>query len=376
MNLQEIRNQIDEIDKQLTSLFETRMDIVKQVALFKQKENLPILQLDREQAVLTKVKENIKQEHLKEKGAFFFQSLMDVSKNSQYPYIETRKELKELIEQGKQCEISQTANVVCQGVPGSYSHLCADSLYPQSQLSFCETFLEVFQQIEAGKADLGILPIENSSAGSVIEVYDLMKEFDFYIVGSKKVKIEHNLLAKQGTQKEEIHTVHSHWQALKQCEKYLRSLNFNKEEARNTAIAAQLVANSLDKGVGCIASKKCATLYNLTCLESGVEDYPNNFTRFIVIAKKPVVRDEHNRIALVVQLSHRPGSLYQLLTKFAIEQINLTKIESRPLPNTDFEFLFYLDLEANLLNKSVEKLLSALAGEVKSLEILGSFTQE
>lgn len=376
MKLDEIRKEIDEIDSELVHLFEKRMEIVKDVAKFKQKENMPILQFGREQAVLQKAREKTKDEQLKDKTAFFFQTLMDISKNSQYPYIATQPEFLKEIKRGRENKIPTNPKVICQGTAGSFSNLCAIALYPKTEPAFCNTFGEVFEAIQNGKADLGILPIENSSAGSVMEVYDLMKQFDFYIVGSQKVKVEHFLLAKQGSKVEDMKEVYSHWQALKQCGNFLKQHpKIEKREFENTALAAKFVAESERNDIACIASKMCGDLYGLDCLQENIEDFTENFTRFIVISKTPVFEKEHNHISLAVQLAHEPGSLYKLLTKFAIEQINLTKIESRPLPNTDFEFLFYLDIEANLLEEKTEKLLSAVANEVKDLHILGSYKQ-
>lgn len=377
MDLNEIRQQIDSVDRELVTLFEKRMNIVKDVALYKQERKMAILQPEREKIVIDKARQLMKTEALKDKVGFFFETLMDISKNSQYPYIETLPEIRDIITRGNREEVNKTTKIVCQGTQGSYSHICATQTYPEQEVLFTNEFRDVFEALKQGKGDIGVLPIENSTAGSVAEIYDLLNEYGFFIIGSEKIKVEHCLLAKEGTQKQDITKVISHWQALKQCKGYLeRHPQIKVMEFENTALAAKEVSKTRNKGTACISSKICAELYNLQVIEEHIEDFAANYTRFIFISKQPIVKYSHNRLALLLKVSNAPGSLYKLLTKFAIEEMNLTKIESRPLPNTDFEVLFYLEVGAKLLDPKVEKLISAIKEEVPYLQILGSFLEE
>lgn len=273
-------------------------------------------------------------------------------------------------------ELPPTARVACQGVEGAFSHQAADHFFKEPEVLFRPQFEEVFQAVAAENVDYGVLPIENSTAGSVGAVYDLMRKYHFYIVKEAKVPVAHCLLAKPGTRLEDIREVYSHQQALSQCEAYFSMHpQFTPQAYSNTAAAAKYIAQDGGSGQAAIASRKCAAMYGLAILEEDIQDISHNTTRFICISREPVFSAKANKLSLCLTLPHKPGSLYHLLNKFAINQINLTKLESRPWPERNFEFMFYLDVEGNLNDLKTRLLLEDLNNQLGYFKILGSYNE-
>ncbi|MBQ3574697.1 MAG: chorismate mutase, partial [Clostridia bacterium] len=376
---EELRVKIDEIDREMTRLFEARMDVAAQIAEYKRKNNLPVLDAGREREKINAISEMVRpefQSHIRT----LYSTIMDLSKNYQNALNQRRSELhKEVVE-----AISSTTNlfpqsaiVACQGVEGAYSQIASERLFRMPKLMYFKTFESVFSAIESGFCQYGILPIENSSAGSVKNVYDLMLRHNFKIVRSIRLKIDHNLLAKPGTKMGDIREIFSHEQALSQCSAYLEKLGSNVKITRceNTAVAAQAVAKSERNDVAAIASHNCADLYGLKCIDTDIQDRGNNYTRFICISRKLEIYPGADKTSIMMTLPHQPGSLSKVLSRFYSLGLNLIKLESRPIPERDFEFMFYFDLETSVYSEEFSLLIDELSGISDEFRYLGSYSE-
>ena len=379
MNLEELREKIDEIDSQMTRLFEARMDVSAQIAEYKRENKLPVLDAGREREKLNKIADAVRPE-FRSHIQTLYSTIFDLSKNYQNALNQRRSELhKEVAEaiSNTQNLFPPTAIVACQGVEGAYSQIASERLFRMPKLMYFKTFESVFTAIESGFCQYGILPIENSSAGSVKKVYDLMLRHNFKIVRSVRLKIDHNLLAKPGTKKEDIREIFSHEQALNQCSGYLEKLGSHVKITRceNTAMAAQAVAKSERNDVAAIASHNCADLYGLKCLESDIQDRGNNYTRFICISRKLEIYPGADKTSIMMTLPHQPGSLSKVLSRFYTLGLNLIKLESRPIPERDFEFMFYFDLETSIYSEEFSLMIDELSGISDEFRYLGSYSE-
>jgi chorismate mutase/prephenate dehydratase len=268
------------------------------------------------------------------------------------------------------------ARVACQGVEGAYQQIAVDRLFRRPALSFHGAFEEVFDAVESGACEFGVLPVENSTAGSVTHVYDLMRDHDFHIVRSCRLKVDHNLLVPHGVRKQDVRIVYSHQQAISQCAGYLARIpDVRVHICDNTAMAAERVAQSGRTDVAAIASHDCARLYGLDVAERSIQDQANNYTRFACITKDLVIYPGADRSSLMVVLDHEPGSLYKVLAKFYALDINLIKLESRPIPNRDFEFMFYFDIECPAAAPQFLSLMDSLTDACEECRYLGSYTE-
>ena len=270
----------------------------------------------------------------------------------------------------------QNAMVACQGVEGAYSQLACEKIFPNPMILYFKTFDGVFQAIDQGLCQYGILPIENSTAGSVTKVYDLMIQHNFYIVRTFRLKIDHNLLANPGTKLEDIKEIYSHEQAINQCSSFLHSLTgVNVVPVANTAVASEMVASSGRKDVAALSSRSCAELYGLSCLASSVQDKGNNRTRFICISKNMEIYPGSDKSSIMMVLNHKPGALYKVLARIYTLGINVTKLESRPIPDREFEFMFYFDLETSIYSEQFVQLMCELEDLCEEFKYLGSYTE-
>lgn len=266
--------------------------------------------------------------------------------------------------------------VVCQGVEGAYSQIATDKLFRTLSLSFAKSFEDVFVSINNNEAKYGVIPIENSTAGSVTKVYDLMRKYNFSIVRSVRLKVDHNLLVKKGTKISDIKTITSHEQAIFQCSRFLSKYpNIKVVPCLNTAVAAKMVAESEDNSLAAISSISCASLYNLEPLYEAIQDEGNNHTRFICISKELEIYEGANKTSIMLTIPHKQGALYHIISYINSLGINMTKLESRPIPNRDFEFMFYFDLETDVHNPNFIKLLSGLSSMCDTLRYLGSYSE-
>ena len=269
-----------------------------------------------------------------------------------------------------------TALVACQGVEGAYSQIAADKLFAGADIRFYKSFEGVFKAVEEGSAQYGVLPIENSTYGSVIAVYDLMRVHKFHIVRSIRLKINHRLMAKNGTALEDVKEVYSHEQALGQCSSFLKANPQIKiTVVANTAMAAQMVADSDRTDVAAISSPDCAALYGLTIIKDDIMNSDHNYTRFICISKEMQIFPGASKISMMMALGHTPGSLSDTLVKFSSLGLNLTKIESRPIAGRDFEFMFYLDIDCSIYSEDVLTLIGHLDSEPTDFTFLGSYLE-
>ncbi|MDD3335156.1 MAG: prephenate dehydratase, partial [Eubacteriales bacterium] len=303
----------------------------------------------------------------------------DISSSYQQRYMTERTELTNHIQRA----IEETpmlfptqAMVACQGVEGAYSQQACDKLFALPSIMYCKRFEGVFQAIDSGLCRYGVLPIENSSNGSVTEVYDLMRKYRFSIVRGVRLKIDHRLLAKPGVKLSDIREVVSHEQGLGQCSEFLKSMKDVKlTVCENTAAAAKMVAESGRNDLAAISSPSCAALYGLSVVKSEVTNSDSNFTRFICISKSLEIYPGANKMSLMLNVQHKPGALYNMIAKFSALGLNLTKLESRPIAGTDFEFMFYFDLDASVYDESALQLLSELDEGPETFTYLGSYAE-
>ncbi|MCL2545624.1 MAG: prephenate dehydratase [Oscillospiraceae bacterium] len=378
-NLDQLRGKIDQIDDELLSLFAARMDTVADIAAYKREQGL---------TVLDKKRENVKRGALPEKVApelvpsaqILYDTLFDISRAHQsatrVEHSPLYKEIQSAIESTPNL-FPQSATVACQGVEGAYSQMAAERLFKRPEIQYLKTFESVFTAIENGFCDYGLLPIENSTAGSVTKIYDLMKHRDFKIVRSVRLKVDHNLVVRKGVKREDIREIFSHEQAISQCAAFLEQFGQDVKITRceNTAAAAETVANSGRSDIAAICSHSCIALYDLDCLARDIQDRSNNYTRFICISKKLEIYPGADRTSIMMVLSHKPGSLYKALARFYALGINLNKLESRPVPDRDFDFMFYFDLETSIYADEFAKLLDSLQEICEECQYLGSYIE-
>lgn len=375
MDLLELRKEIDKIDSELIPLLLKRMSISEKVAQYKVERGIPVLNEEREQEILNNVAARCGEQG--ETIKTVFSATMDASRALQHKIIGGGKELRELVENA-QIDGKLTANgapVACQGVDGAYSGITANTLFPDSPVKYYKQFEDVFEAVNKGEAIYGVIPVENSTAGSVHESYDLIMKYRFYVVGAYDLKIEHCLCAKEGTAYENITNVYSHPQALSQCGNFLKNFDFTGINFSNTAAAAEFVANSPQRDIGVICSEFAAKKYGLKILKRNVQNNNNNRTRFIVISKKLVISSDANKISLIFSTADKTGSLYRVLGRFSMAGLNLTKLESRPIENANFNYHFYVDVSGSIKQQSALDLMCALYDELPEFEFLGNFNE-
>lgn len=373
MDLVELRKQIDEIDSQLIPLLLDRMEVAKGVAQYKVENGIPVLNEKREQEILDNVA--LKCGEQGDAIKTVFSSIMDASRALQHKIIGGGQVLRDAVTNAVH-GTNLTANgepIACQGVDGAYSGKAANALFPDSPVAFHKQFEDVFEAVNQNKARFGIIPVENSTAGSVHESYDLIMKYRFYVVGAYDLKIDHCLCAKEGAKYEDIENVYSHPQALSQCNVFLKNFDFTGINFSNTAAAAKYVSESEKTNIAAICSESAAKKYGLTILKKGIQNVSNNTTRFIVISKQLVIDDDAEKISLIFSAPHRTGSLYRVLGRFSMTGLNLTKLESRPVANGKFDYYFYVDILGSVRDESTLDLLCALCDELPEFTFLGNY---
>ncbi len=378
MNIQDKRNEIDAIDAQLISLFEKRMRVSEDIAAYKKENNLPVYDPKREREKLTYIANQLPEE-MQDYASLLYNLIFELSRSYQYRMMGHSHTLTEKMQYAIENTpklFPETASVACQGVEGANAQFACDKLFRRANIMYFDSFESVFSAIEKGLCHYGVIPVENSTAGSVNSVYDLMNRHQFSIVRSIRVKIEHNLLAKQGSRLEDIREIYSHEQAISQCSEFLRTLkNVKVIPCENTAAAAKMVAESDRTDIAALASKSCMKYYGLRCLQSAVQNTDNNYTRFICISKEIEIFPGADRTSLMLTLPHEPGSLYKFLSRLYALGINLNKLESRPLPNREFEFMFYFDIETPVYSPRLLQLLGELPDTCEEFHYLGSYSE-
>ena len=378
INLEQLRGDIDAIDSKLAELFKERMQRSLDIARYKKENSIPVLNDSREKEILHRISEEVG-EPFDGYARLVFNTIFDVSRSCQNNYLAKKSDLAEMIKTALENTpklFPKKAVVACQGVAGSHSQAACEKLFEVPSIMYFNSFEGVFNAVEKGLCSYGILPIENSSYGSVGTVYDLMQNYNFNIVKSIRLRISHNLVAKPGTRLSDIKEIFSHEQAIGQCGEFLKTLKDVKiTVCENTAIAAKLVAESGRPDVAAIASKECLELYGLDLIKKNIQTSDNNYTRFICISKNLEIYPGSNKISLILSLPHVPCSLYHMISKFAALGINLTKLESRPIPGSDFEFMFYFDLDGSVYSDELINLLSELENQPEVFDFLGCYTE-
>ena len=378
MTLEEYRQKIDEADRALLSAFCERMEVAAAIAAYKKEHNLPVLDAGRERQKLKTIAESAGPE-MEDYANVLYALLFELSRAYQGHLLEKTTELTEKIAQA----ISNTqplfppkAQVACQGVEGAYSEAACEKLFRSPSISYFSSFESVFSAIESGFCHYGVIPLENSTAGSVNKVYDLMIKHNFYITRSVRIKIDHNLVAPRGVELKDIKEIVSHEQAISQCSEFLASLPGVKVTCcANTAVAAKMAAESGRTDLAALCSRNCLELYDLTCLASGVQNQDNNYTRFICISRNLEIFPGADRTSIMMVVPNRAGSLYKVLARFYALNINLIKLESRPIPNRDFEFMFYFDLDTSVYSPEFIQLMGELQTLSEEFKYLGSYSE-
>lgn len=378
MELNEYRNQIDAVDEQLVNLFVQRMNLSAKIADYKKEHNLPIYVPGREREKLQNVAELAGVE-MDNYTRVLYSMLFELSRSYQSKRnIETTELYDKIVYSIENTPklFPQSAMVACQGVEGAYAQIACEKIFKSPLIMYFKNFEGIFNAIDQGLCQYGILPIENSTAGSVKKVYDLMIHHNFSIIRTFRLKIDHNLLTNPGTKLSDIKEIFSHEQAINQCSEFLNQFHGVKIiPVENTAVAAKAVADSGRTDVAAISSRNCAELYNLSCIADNIQDKGNNRTRFICISKNLEIYPGSDKTSIMMVLSHKPGALYKVLARMYVLGINVVKLESRPIPDRDFEFMFYFDLETSIYSEEFVQLMCELDDLCDEFKYLGSYTE-
>lgn len=378
MDLGNIREHIDAIDSELTRLFIERMDTVGQVAEAKKSTGKAIRDHARERSVLNQVTAQAGETYapyVKDLYKLIFELSCNYQSTLMGNHSALAAQLTEACENYAGRKFPNRALVACQGTEGAYAQQACEKLFEYPDILYFDRFDDVFNAVEKGMCEYGVLPIENSTAGSVTQVYDLMEKHSFHIVGARKLRIDHRLMRRRGATGP-IREAVSHEQALRQCSNYLSEhAEIKVTEMENTAVAAEFVAHSDRDDLAVIASPACADLYNLEIVGDCVSNSQSNYTRFIVISRKMEIYPDARKISVMLNLPHEAGSLNSIISRLAIAGVNLTKLESRPMPGREFEFRFFFDMEADLHDPAIVKLLCELEARTERFVFLGAYEE-
>ena len=374
MDLSQLRQQIDTIDRQIVDLYEKRMDVSRQVAEYKIETGKKVFDKQREQEKIAGVKALTHNDFNSHGVEELFEQIMSMSRKLQYQLLAAHGSEGRLPFIGVDELETECARVVYQGAEGSYSQAAMRKFFGENVNAFhVESFRDAMSAIDEGSADFAVLPIENSTAGIVNEIYDLLVEFENYIVGEQVIPIEHCLLALPGTKMEEIKRVYSHPQSLMQSARYLSEHDWQQISMQNNAFAALKVAKDKDQTQAAIASEYAGETYGLEILEKGINDSDSNSTRFIIVTNQKIFRKNANKISLCLEIPHESGSLYHILSHFIYNNLNMTKIESRPIPERNWEYRFFVDFEGRFEDHAVQNALRGLRDETIAFRILGTY---
>ena len=375
VDLLELRAQIDEIDREIVSLYEKRMDVSKQVAEYKIETGKKVFDKAREEEKLTTLRSLTHNDFNCHGIEELFEQIMSMSRKLQYQMLTEKGVLGKLPFIGVDELDTKKARVVFQGAEGAYSQAAMMKYFGDQVNSFhVDTFRDAMSAIDEGSADFAVLPIENSTAGMVSEIFDLLVEFENYIVGEQIIKIEHCLLGLPGTKMEDIKRVYSHPQSLMQSSRYLNDhANWQQISMKNNAFAAQKVASEGDKTQVAIASEYAGKVYGLDILARGVNQSSSNSTRFIIVTNQKIFKKDAKKVSICFEVPHESGSLYHMLSHFIYNNLNMNKIESRPIEDRNWEYRFFIDFDGNLADSSVKNALRGLRDEARNMRILGNY---
>lgn len=375
MSLKNIREQLDVIDNQIVELFEERMKLCEEVGNDKIKTGKKVYDKQRENEKLAVLTEKASNEFNKRGIKELFEQIMSMSRKLQYQILGQHGVFGRTSFIELDSLKSENARLVFQGVEGAYSQAALHQYFGDNQNVFhVDTFRDAMESIEEGSADFAVLPIENSSAGAVSQVYDLLVEFENYIVGEIVIPIHHTLVGIPGTKLEEIERVYSHPQGLMQSERFLdEHRNWQQISVANTAMAAKKVLEDNKHTEAAICSEYAAELYKLEILQKEINDEGNNSTRFIVVTNQKIFLKGAKKISICFEVAHESGSLYHLLSHFIYNNLNMTKIESRPIEGRTWEYRFFVDFEGNIADGAVKNAIRGLREEARNLKILGNY---
>lgn len=367
-DLEQCRKEIDEIDQNLIKLFEQRMKVSKDVVTYKLAHEMEIFQPQREKTVIEKNVDRVVDKKLIEYARNFIQDVMDVGKSYQATFIPLKDT----------CKLSkpklENIEVGYAGVPGAFAHQALLEYFGDVKNISYEHFQDVYEALKNDEIDYGIVPLENSSTGAINDNYDLVRDYDFYIVGEHSVNITQHLLGIKGAKLEELRYVYSHPQGIQQSSEFLKQFpNIKPQSFSNTAAAAKYVSENNDKQLAAIASKIAADLYDLEVLKENIHNQESNNTRFIIFGKQLEDHEKTDRVSIVFTLQHKVGALYSILKVIKDHQINLSRIESRPLKDKHWQYYFYIDFEGSLHDDNVKLALEQLKTNCLTLRVLGNY---
>ncbi|MCI8922538.1 MAG: prephenate dehydratase [Lachnospiraceae bacterium] len=373
-DLTDLRQQIDEIDARIVELYEKRMEISGQVAQYKIETGKKVFDKAREEEKIRTVKALTHNDFNRHGIEELFEQIMSMSRKLQYRLLSEHGSSGKLPFIGVDSLSQGKARVVFQGAEGAYSQAAMIQYFGEQVNSFhVETFRDAMIAIDEGSADFAVLPIENSTAGIVSEIYDLLVEFENYIVGEQIIRIEHCLMAVPGTEISDIRTVYSHPQSLMQSARFLNQYGWQQISMQNNAFAAKKVAADLDKTQAAIASEYAAKLYGLEVLKKGVNQSSTNSTRFIIVTNQKIFRRDAKKVSICFEVPHESGSLYHMLSHFIYNNLNMNRIESRPIEDRNWEYRFFIDFDGNLSDGAVRNALRGLREEAREMKILGNY---
>ncbi|GFH94423.1 P-protein [Lachnospiraceae bacterium] len=374
MDLLELREQIDAIDRQIVSLYEQRMEICGRVAEYKIETGKKVFDRQREMEKLAKVRSLTHNDFNSHGVEELFEQIMSMSRKLQYQLLAQHGDMGRLPFIRVEELETRGARVVFQGAEGAYSQAAMTRYFGEEiQSLHVDTFRDAMSAIDEGSADFAVLPIENSTAGIVSEIYDLLVEFENYIVGEQILQINHCLLGVPGTKLEDIRMVYSHPQSLMQSSRFLSGHDWRQISMQNNAFAAKKVAEEQDRSQAAVASEYAAKVYGLEVLRQGVNQEKDNSTRFIIVTNQKIFRKDAAKISICFELPHHSGSLYHMLSHFIYNNLNLCKIESRPIEDRSWEYRFFIDFEGNLADSAVKNALRGLRDEARNMKILGNY---
>jgi chorismate mutase/prephenate dehydratase len=384
-DLEALRQEIDSIDKEMVSLFEKRMKAVLDVARYKTKNSIPILNAKREKQVIEKNIGNLNNKEFSGATEDFFKAIMSISRNLEsnkmFDINEIKKEsslenLDYIIKESIRSEVRDSnINVGFQGVAGSFSEEALLNYFgDEVKTHSFNQFEEVFKALKDGKIKYGILPVENSSTGSISEVYDLLRKYGLYMVAEKCIKISQHLVGIKGTRSEDIKEVYSHPQAFQQSSIFFKDYpQWKLIPYYNTAISAKMVSDTKSKNIAAVASEKAAKLYDLDIIKRDINYNNSNYTRFIIIGKELEIERGADKISIVISVPHKPGSLYGILRGFSENNLNMLTIQSRPMEGKNWEYFFYIDFQGNITEDFIKDAVKGIEQKSSYFKLLGNY---
>ena len=375
LDLAQLRVQLDEIDGQLVKLYEDRMELCRQVGEYKLETGKRILDKEREKQKIQAVSALAHNDFNRTGISELFEQIMAMSRKLQYQIINEKGGHGNLPFFAVDKLDTDKIRVVFQGADGAYSQAAMYTYFGREIDSFhVETFRDAMGAIEEGRADFAVLPIENSTAGIVSEIYDLLVEYENYIVGEQVIPIAHCLLGVPGAKIEDIEMVYSHPQSLMQSSRFLQERpNWKQISMQNNAFATQKVAQDKNPKQAAIASAFAGKVYGLEVLQEAIQNDKNNSTRFIIVTNQKIFKKEAGKVSICFEVAHESGSLYHALSHFIYNHLNVSKIESRPIESRNWEYRFFLDFEGNLSDSAVKNALRGLREETINMKILGNY---